>query len=1206
MAITDNYVPNKSSGNGVTAAFSGNWNVLSADYFRLYWEDKTTGVQTLKVKGTHYTLAFTASGYTATHDPAFLPPATVWVVRAREITKDQSVPYKTSTGFQGAVIENSLDKLTAMDQEVQDQLDRAVKFPLGTAYSDPFYGDAPADGFGIVWDGVDGRFRNTTTSLADLETQAALLASIAADIVAVAAIDAEVVIVAGIQANVTTVAGIHAAVSTVASISAAVSTVSGIQANVTTVAGISGNVTTVAGISASVSTVAGISANVTTVAGVSANVTTVATNIANVNTVAGISANVTTVAGISANVTTVAGDRTSIIAVAADLTKIDGVYADLVKIDGVYGDLTKIDGVYADLTKIDAVYADLANIDAVYAALTNINTVAGISAAVSTVSTNIAAVNTCSTNIAAIIDAPNQAAAAAASAAAAAAAAAGISMKSSCRVATTGALTVTYANGTLGVGATLTNAGAQAALSLDGKALLITERVLVKDQASALQNGIYVVTVVGTGATNWVLTRATDYDTSSEIVEGTATIISEGTVNASHIFVMTHNGAITVGTTAIDWTALTANATTANTLTTPRNIGGVAFDGSAAIVPQTIESANEATDTTCFPLFITASGTQQLQPKNNTGLTYNSNTNAFNATSLGGTLTTASQPNITGVGTIATGVWNGTAVDVAHGGTGLTTMTTAYAVLCAGTTATGVVQPLAALGASGTVLMSNGAGALPSFQAIPSANGGATTSSNSSSIALTSSSNRMQMVGFTVRGCFLGLPDATTLTTGGTQFMVKNVGTFTFAIRDSLGNIKAVLNPSDSVLLWCSNISTAAGVWAMGDFDATSNTMNNVDVTGATVLSGAGAGGSTYMCITQLDTGTCVIFFWDSTATAAWKAVVATHNGGQGQDITFGSIVTVEAQASGIGASIVRISSTKVLVSYAGTTNTKVMVLSISGTTITTNTALVIEAALSHNHYLFDQTGGNFYFAYSKNTGTKSSGVQVNVSTVTCTMPGAITYGAATIVATDGFMSVCALSTTAYLYCYVGTSSFLCLQVFTTSGSTVTANAAVTSVDATGTASQVRTVAISATVAICTTMNSSRGLNMYTVGISGTVPSLTKAFKGNIYSNFSGSVGSTFSNLSILYVASGYGLIMFCDADAAGNYVLKSMPFKIDAEGNTETGQVRNIGAYTLGTASFGYPNAARIDPTYDGRYGLVYGDYSTSKPDLKFMNVAV
>lgn len=80
--------------------------------------------------------------------------------------------------------------------------------------------------------------------------------------------------------------------------------------------------------------------------------------------------------------------------------------------------------------------------------------------------------------------------------------------------------------------------------------------------------------------------------------------------------------------------ALTGNSDTATALQTARNIGGVSFNGTADIVPQTIQSNNEATDTTCFPLFVTASGTQSLQPKNNTLLTFNSNTGAFGASAL--------------------------------------------------------------------------------------------------------------------------------------------------------------------------------------------------------------------------------------------------------------------------------------------------------------------------------------------------------------------------------------------------------------------------------------------------------------------------------------------------------------------------------------------------------------------------------------------
>ena len=57
--------------------------------------------------------------------------------------------------------------------------------------------------------------------------------------------------------------------------------------------------------------------------------------------------------------------------------------------------------------------------------------------------------------------------------------------------------------------ATLTNSGTQATLTLDSTAANLNDRILVKDQTDATQNGIYTVTNVGSGSTNWVLTRAT-------------------------------------------------------------------------------------------------------------------------------------------------------------------------------------------------------------------------------------------------------------------------------------------------------------------------------------------------------------------------------------------------------------------------------------------------------------------------------------------------------------------------------------------------------------------------------------------------------------------------------------------------------------------------------------------------------------------------
>ena len=128
----------------------------------------------------------------------------------------------------------------------------------------------------------------------------------------------------------------------------------------------------------------------------------------------------------------------------------------------------------------------------------------------------------------------------------------GLDTKPSCRVGTTANLSATYSNGTAGVGATLTNSGSQAALAIDGVTLSASDRVLVKDQTNAAHNGIYVVTTVGSGSANWVITRATPEDQPSELSGGAFVFVEEGTANGDNGYVFTHNGLPTFGTTDLD------------------------------------------------------------------------------------------------------------------------------------------------------------------------------------------------------------------------------------------------------------------------------------------------------------------------------------------------------------------------------------------------------------------------------------------------------------------------------------------------------------------------------------------------------------------------------------------------------------------------------------------------------------------------------
>ena len=130
----------------------------------------------------------------------------------------------------------------------------------------------------------------------------------------------------------------------------------------------------------------------------------------------------------------------------------------------------------------------------------------------------------------------------------------GLDAKPSTRVATTANLTATYSNGTAGVGATLTNSGSQAAFAVDGVTPSAGDRVLVKDQTTAAQNGIYTLTTAGDGSSNWVLTRATPEDQPAELSGGSFVFVEEGTANGDNGYVFTHTGAPTFGTTALDVT----------------------------------------------------------------------------------------------------------------------------------------------------------------------------------------------------------------------------------------------------------------------------------------------------------------------------------------------------------------------------------------------------------------------------------------------------------------------------------------------------------------------------------------------------------------------------------------------------------------------------------------------------------------------------
>jgi len=165
-----------------------------------------------------------------------------------------------------------------------------------------------------------------------------------------------------------------------------------------------------------------------------------------------------------------------------------------------------------------------------------------------------------------------------------------------------GNLNATYNNGTAGVGATLTNAGTQAALVIDGVTLNTSDRVLIYNQTDATQNGVYTVTDTGSVSTNWVLTRATDADsyapaTNDGLDGGSYFYVQEGTEGAGEAYVCNNIGEITFGTTDITFvqfsSALVYTAGTGIDINASRVIStsGVPTDAELAAVSATMATS---------------------------------------------------------------------------------------------------------------------------------------------------------------------------------------------------------------------------------------------------------------------------------------------------------------------------------------------------------------------------------------------------------------------------------------------------------------------------------------------------------------------------------------------------------------------------------------------------------------------------------------
>lgn len=265
----------------------------------------------------------------------------------------------------------------------------------------------------------------------------------------------------------------------------------------------------------------------------------------------------------------------------------------------------------------------------------------------------------------------------------------------------------TYNNGASGVGATLT-LNVAAVLVLDGYTPALNDRVLIKNQASAFQNGIFSVTTLGTVLIQAVLTRTTDFDQASDGVNGAMVYVLNGTANGNTLWNCTTSGSITMGTTNINWSKFLGSTYTADEASL--HLTGTTFSILSTWAGQSaIATVGTLTGGATGTGFTVALGTSTI-----TGILGSANGGTGNGfTKFSGPA--SSEKTFTLPNASATVLTDTAAVTVAQGGSGRAS-TTAYAVICGGTTSTAAEQSIASVGTVPSLLASNGAGALPTFQ----------------------------------------------------------------------------------------------------------------------------------------------------------------------------------------------------------------------------------------------------------------------------------------------------------------------------------------------------------------------------------------------------------------------------------------------------------------------------------------------------------
>jgi len=407
-------------------------------------------------------------------------------------------------------------------------------------------------------------------------------------------------------------------------------------------------------------------------------------------------------------------------------------------------------------------------------------------------------------------------------------AAAGIHYHQPCRAETTANLNATYSNGSSGVGATLTNAGTQAAIVVDGVTLSATNRVMVQLQTNQAHNGVYTVTTVGSASTNWVLTRATDADSYAPsdpdtLGEGDAFFITEGTAHGGELDVMTTTGVITFGTTNIVF-ALVSDAPI-YTAGTGLSISGTEFSLVTPVSSATALATGRTIGMTGDVVWTSASfdgtgnvtGTAAIQP-NSVALGTDTTGNYVTAGATSGTGISGSVSSEGGTFTVTSNATNANTAStiVARDGSGNFSAGTVTGALSGNASTATALATGRTIGMTGDVVWTSA-----SFDGSGNVTGTATIQANSVALGTDTTGNYVQSV---ANGSYLtggGSASEGTALTLGVDATNANTASKVVA-RDGSGNFSA----GTVTAALSGNASTATTL-------ATARTINGVSFNGA-------------------------------------------------------------------------------------------------------------------------------------------------------------------------------------------------------------------------------------------------------------------------------------------------------------------------------------------------------------------------------------